>query len=963
MYHGRKPLVRVTAVLLFLGWIGGMVGLAQAGTTGKIIGVVKDQATGLPLPNANVSLIGTTIGATAGAQGDFFILNVPGGTYDIKATIVGYKDLVQTGVIVVPDFTNEVLFTLEPTVAAVMEELTVKAEKPIIQRDRTGTARFLAQEDLQNQPIRGYQDAASLQAGVVSVGRSLAAAGVQIEESTNTPRLYIRGGRSNEVAYYVDGFSQQDPLTGISTTAINQNAIDQVVVMTGGFDAEYGRIMSGVVNVVTREGADRYFGSAEVLSDVLSGEWLGTEVYDYNVYNGSFGGPVPAISSMNFLFSGERTWQRDRDPRPIKKLGLDAEDKAILFEGGERNNGLSEEQAQDYVDGILPNNSLSGYSGQGKLAWDVNPNMKVKVGGLGSRDNWQEYRHAYLFDIRHTPRYEDTNESAYGSFTHTISPNSFYELAGSWFFTERFRGDGIHFKDLLAYGRPDGNPDFDPTSPLFFYGDSTYASGGTVWDDYLHRESSYFGLRGDLTTQWREAHTAKAGIEWRRHTLRRYNHLFPVNVYKGEQGGFVDLDAYGYDRITQDEIDSGLDGAKHPSDLGIYLQDKYEVDDFVVRGGVRLDYLNPNTERLVDDAHPLGADNTSLDPEDLEDSKAYTKISPRLGVGFPVSDRTLFHANYGKFFQQPNLEDLYVSYTFLEHKVKTGGYFAPFGNPSLKPEETTAYEFGFSKQVSPQASFDLGIFYKDVRNLVQVQNINASPNSYSSFRNTDFATIKGVDLSFDLRRTHNVQSSVYYTLQFAKGTGSASQTGRNAAWQATQTPKLTSPLDFDQRHKITVNVDWRTQKGEGPAMSNGWHPLENAGVNVLFNVGSGLPYTAALPHDEVTLASITPSLAGSLNDRTGPWTMRFDLKADRGFSLGGLNMNGYVWVLNLFNRRNPDTVFQSTGDALSTGWLAEPTGEASYSTDRGRSLYDLKQRSPNRFDTPRVVRFGLRAAF
>jgi len=250
-----------------------------------------------------------------------------------------------------------------------------------------------------------------------------------------------------------------------------------------------------------------------------------------------------------------------------------------------------------------------------------------------------------------------------------------------------------------------------------------------------------------------------------------------------------------------------------------------------------------------------------------------------------------------------------------------------------------------------------------VRNLVQVVNIPASPNAYASFRNTDYGTVKGVDVSFDLRRTNNIQAAVYYTLSWAKGTGSASQSQRNIAWTASNPPKLTSPLDFDQRHnKLTLNLDWRLPENGGPTWG-GRQWLERTGVNVLFNIGSGFPYTPTLPYDEITLASVQSELAGSLNSRNAPWTFRIDAKADRGFTLGGVDLTAYVWVLNLLDRRNPVTVYGSTGDVLSTGYLATPSGESSYGEEHERRLYELKQRNPNNFDIPRMVRVGLRSSF
>jgi outer membrane receptor protein involved in Fe transport len=473
-----------------------------------------------------------------------------------------------------------------------------------------------------------------------------------------------------------------------------------------------------------------------------------------------------------------------------------------------------------------------------------------------------------------------------------------------------------------------------------------------------------------------EHHTGKAGVEYRYHTLRRLQNLFPVNSYKDPRSAawdsvstadqaYIDVDHYGYSQDGTQKVNSGLDGAKHPIDATVYLQDKYEREDFVVRGGIRYDYLAARTKRLKNEALPLGPDRTRLDPEDLIDSKAWNKISPRLGVGFPIGQGLLFHANYGKFFQQPNLENLYVSYQYLEHKVATGGYFFPFGNPSLEPEETTAYEIGATRQMATNASLDVAMFYKDVQNLTEVQNIPASPNNYSSYRNKDYGTIKGIDVSFDLRRTNNLAANVFYTLSFASGTGSAPNTQRNIAWTAgpnVRPPKLTSPLDFDQRHKLTVNADWRLDKGAGPAFGSA-HPFEHSGINVLVNVASGFPYTPVKSYDEVSLAATSVEPDAPLNSGRSPWTFRVDLKANKTFALSRFDVDFYVWVLNLFDRRNPLAVYEASGDAFSTGWLATPTGQSSYANPEDQALYRLKERNPNNFDVPRLVRFGLRTSF
>src|SRR5262249_51917471 len=307
----------------------------------------------------------------------------------------------------------------------------------------------------------------------------------------------------------------------------------------------------------------------------------------------------------------------------------------------------------------------------------------------------------------HTPRYVDDNRSVTGQFNHTLSKKAFYSVGGSWFYTERKRGDGVYFDNVALYGT---NPqaDFSTDLPWFWPGSTgpvgdplsdtlrakAEAAGtdGHVFDDYLRRQSSYWAIKGDYTQQANAFHQLKAGGEFDRHTLRFYEHYFPVNYIEGGvKSDTVNIDRYGFAEDGTTKVDDGLDGARHPTTASIYLQDKYERGGLVTNVGLRWDYIDTDTPALVNENLPLGS-NGQLDQSDLTKNTKYNRISPRLGIGFPVTEKTVMHANWGKFIQQPNLQDLYVSYQFLEHKVQTGGYFVGFGNPNLKPEETTAYE-------------------------------------------------------------------------------------------------------------------------------------------------------------------------------------------------------------------------------------------------------------------------------
>jgi len=255
-----------------------------------------------------------------------------------------------------------------------------------------------------------------------------------------------------------------------------------------------------------------------------------------------------------------------------------------------------------------------------------------------------------------------------------------------------------------------------------------------------------------------------------------------------------------------------------------------------------------------------------------------------------------------------------------------------------------------------------------VKDLVEITTIASFPNNFSSYRNRDYATIKGVDIGFMMRPINNISANVAYSLSYAQGTGSVSNTQRNIAWQASEPPKQTSPLAFDQRHKLSANLDWRFGEDEGPAWG-GRKWLAKTGINVLYNVASGTPYTPTFTYDEVTLAAVAGVPSGPLNSRYGPWTSSLDFKADKGFSVAGFNLGAFVWVLNLFDTRNPIAVYSSTGSPTTTGFLNTPDGQSyleAGATQNGldaETLYRLAENTPNLYTNPRLVRFGLRAGF
>lgn len=1029
MFKHKLILFLMTALLAGLL----MSSTAYAVNIGKISGEIVDRETGEPLPTVAVSIVGTTMGALTDINGQYVILNVPVGEYAIKAQLVGYQPVEKQGVFVSVDLTTYVDFELTSKAIDIGDVQVVQAERPLVITDQTSTLRLISGDEVRNLPADDYQDVVRLATGVVAYSDNPSIRQRGGDEASNNPSLNIRGGRQNEVAYYIDGYDTKDPLTGTATATVNNNAIEEVSITTGGFNAEYGWIASGAINVSTKEGARIYSGTVEGTTSEI------TDNFGYNVLRFDLAGPIwPDNEKFSFFASGERRTHTDREPHASNN------------------------------DEALDHNGLRGWTWQGKLRYDITPAVVLRLGMLNSIDKWNQYIRSYHFDLHHAPRYEDKNNSYYFQLTHNLNKSTFYTLKGNYFMTSRFQGDGMYFRDIWSYIRPTGNPTFDDTrlyrsydDPETHYqvccsdgswcsdilaavdpvpedapcppeelvyrydyalakdfdnegneiltGDSILLNEDYVYDDLTKRRSSYYGLDFDITHQMNQFNEIKLGFEYQRHTLRYMRHATPVQLWRGvEDGGLDDVDNYGYDivydyeyirdTLTNEiidsvetnahivELDNGWNAAKNPYTFALYLQDKFEWEGLVVNAGLRFDYLNVNTPRLRNDELPFDPDSLGfkfpedtayasaaqrLDEDDLEDAKAETRFSPRLGIGFPVTDKTVFHLYYGKFFQRPELQYLYVSYDYLEYMIRYHPYYNPVGNPNLEPEETTQYEVGVTHQLGDNTRFDLTAYYKDVKNLTQVINQPSFPSAFATYRNQDFGTIKGIEFALKLRRTRNIALDLAYTLAYANGTGSYATTQSNIAWTNSERPKRVSPLDYDQRHKITAIVDVRSGKGEGPRIGN-YFPLERAGLNLVLNIGSGTPYSPMKVYNEVTLASVSPNPNGPANSRYGPWTYRLDLKANKVFDIGGLSFDFYVWVLNVLNTENAIAVYEGTGKPDDTGWLSTPPGETYIETYdepdpvtgmTGEEKYLFKQTDPRNYDIPRMIRLGVRMSF
>ncbi|MDP2359772.1 MAG: TonB-dependent receptor [bacterium] len=913
-------------------WLLLLPGLALAGTTGSLKGTVSRVGDGNPVVGANVVLEGTTMGAATDINGVYYMANIPAGTYDLRITAVGYKATTLTDLRISADLLKSQDVALEETMIQ-GEEVTIFAERPLIELDKTSSVQITEAAQLQQLPVRGYNEIIKIQSGVQTYNYNSSNAGRYYNENTNGPRISVRGSREDEVLFNVDGVMLNDPYSGFVTFRVPDLAWDEFAFHKGNFSAEYGRFMSGVVNWTTKTGGERYQVGAELTSDAISPE---DNRFDQTKYGVSLGGPiVPGNTAYRFFLAYEHGDYGDRGPSYVDK-------------GAKEMNGTVWDAA-----------AL-------KLTNRLTDKMRLDLGLLYSDEEWNEYRHAYLFNLDHMPWYHDENLSFYGRFNHAVAADLNYTLTASYTKIKRFRGDNVFRDDIMAYGT-NSMATYDPTS-LFW-------QPGRMFRNFMKRQTEYVGLRADVQKLIGFDHDLRSGFDVQLYTLRYYEHGFPNAVIS--DAPWFDLNNFGYDELGNEHdgrgsLTTGPDSGDanyimappQPVTMGYYVQDKIRLD-YGIRFdlGLRWDYLDPDAQRFKNPAAPLGADQELVFGDDTEDVEAFHIWSPRLGVSFPVSEVTTFHFNYGRYTQFPSFYSYYVDYSYFERMSKYGGYHTILGNPNLEPTKTTSYEFGIDHGMGDYTALAFTAYYKSIRDYANVLNLPAVPSTYSTYFNMDRAITKGLEVEFRLKPYKRFSGAVNYTISWANGTGSSNNGNDRVAWTGSDPPKFTNPLVYDRRHHLSGVILYEFAAGDGPRLM-GWPLLERSTFGFNLDVASGRPYTKKKVYNEITLGANFPENERAVNAANIDWSYQLDFRFTRTFKTGPVDLGVFLNVINVLDAENFVSVWESSGDAGTTYWLETSEGQAwmagmaAQGVD-GEGLYRLREDDPNNWNVPRMLQVGL----
>ena len=995
--------------------------LAQS-VSGKLEGTVRDQA-GAPIANAQVFIVGTTFATTTNTDGYYFMNNVPIGTVTLQASFIGYKATQIDGLKILSNQTATQDVTLEATPFEVEEITVVAAVNPLVPRDEVVTKQRVDGEYTRPLPVDRVTAVLALQPGVVT--------------GADNSTLFIRGGRADEAALYIDGVPAQagsrnsvelnntsgraSQTFGPSVNTVAVNSFEQASVTTGGSAAEFGNAQSGIIAVQTRSGGAAWTGSLNYESNDFT-----SSQYGLNRIQASISGPV--TSGLTFFLGGDLEGRQslagtgqDREKNPIfVQAGTDTTvglpsvvgdptadtsfvdiQKWAIYTGecdtfsGSSDTDIASNYGQDCRGVREPGTTNSNWRLTTNLNWSYGTGSRLKasaifrqsqtrgfnssnpiqgVGTLGENRiftlNWTQnlsksaeralalevglsYQQDRFLRSVMTRETEASTYSTFGGFM--IGKNSFV-----------FDRDNFPIDDALITNYRANIPN-SRRGPYDLENTDQYRTTSEFRTNAYGLEAlwSETGGPSGITLRVGDENrlVGRASLDWQ---VDRFN-----RVKVG--GEYTDYKMWNYNSsITGQAFSSAY--IQEPVRYNIFVQDRLDLGDVVLEGGLRYDYYDSKAERpfLLD----LEASSATFNeyvffprtssyqgtaaigegPDDCNTTgceltinrrdQSHDYLSPHIQVSFPVTRQTNFRLSYAHQVQAPDFALVYAGLNtdlLITNTNNTYGSDLDFGR-------TITFEFGIRHSFNQDMVFDISAYNKDnlsnaAGRLVSLQDpLNGRPQDVRLMTNADFGNTKGIDLRLDRRFGNLFNGTLAYTFESSKNTGSDPFTfidfGSRIVNQVTggNQPPPQGILPTDQSRPHTLAGSMALQFPNDYKQGTGVSWLQNAGLFATFRFSSGTAFTRcpAESGNEFVFSGQVCSrqFEGDINGARLPMLKQFDLRATKGFGLGGVDVTAYADIRNLFNFTNTLSVYSVTNDVNSDAAFDERLQNDLNSLDR-----------------------------
>jgi len=964
---------------------------------GKIRGRVFDEKTRKPLVGANIIVEGTYLGCAADAEGYYFILNIPPGIYTVKVSMMGYNDIREVGVKVNINQTTTINFAM--TREAVRgKTVTIVAKRPIVQLDVSSSQKIVTNKTIEQIPLDNLEEVLATESGI------------SLRSSQDGSGLIVRGGEINETDIVVDGLSTRNERTQQPTTALSMTAIQEIEILTGGFNAEYGNVRSGMISVSTREGSlDRYslnvdtrfsppamkhFGPSPFSTDgpfwqVYAGQDAFMGVTEDMVKSGKYPFTFIGWNEVARQFLADPDPDNDMTPQELlevwkwqHRIRKYADKPDYIFDGSFSGRipftpiTFLVSQRYENLQLVYPfsrNNSIASTTLL-KLTTYLTPNMKLSLNNAfiltrgvsgsiyddtkgmitGSREGTEYARDALFWRYMwHNANYNPIENMQYTgglALNHVLSAKTFYDVRLD-FTTYKTRQEPIGLRDTTGI-KQIGNRFYDE-APWGYVGSDL----GSIIEKYdiLGDFLMSGGGRG-------QDHSSYWGV-----TLRA-DLVSQVDKHNQIKTGFT----LGYTQLHERrEINHSYTTQPYeeapwkwwyydesPIKLGAYIQDKLEFEGMIANIGVRMDYLRPGIKpynldptfiftNLPYTLENYRSHNNSFSYLTTSDKSYRLYVSPRLGISHPVTSTSKIFFNYGHFYQPPIYERLYT--------VKPQSRSAVIPNLGVEWPRTVSYEIGFEQSIAGDFLLHFMGYYKDVSNQLSSQDIISmdSENEVHTWANNSYADIRGLELKLEKRvgRWWYGWVSLEYMVKSTGYTGLARiyEDRQLADQQREQTNQIRGwPVP-----SVTANINFRTPAEFGPRIF-GINILGSWRLNILQDWSGG---GKVLLNPESLLSE--QHYAKEID-----W-WNTDLLIEKRIHVGLTRLGFFMQVKNLFNFKGfPNPLYWNKYiDSLHLPWETGDQKGNDKIGDWDKDYIDLGWNTWAHFVNPRDIYFGLRIQF
>ena len=937
--------------------------------TGTLYGNVTDKISGESLIGANVFLRATSKGASVGLDGSYVINDIKPGQYDVQFTYIGYEKVIVTSVEIDAGTSRELNVQMQEKSLKLKEEVVVIGEKPLVDVEESGTTRSVSAEQIEAGPVRQVEEILNTQAGV-----TLSPSG-----------LRIRGSRTYETGFLIDGVSATDPLAGTGFGLdLGANAISDIEVNTSSSDVQFGNASGGTVNTQTRSGGETFSMTASYKRDNFGFNKNWESTFNQQVAELNLGGPLSPLNKLT-----------GQDTRYFISLRTNLSDLYLPNAPDDLNSSIYQNNWQSqYWD--------NRWSSMLKLDHYFNPRMKlmasyVRSSTINQNENMLRitgndigFRPGYQYDFRQQPEQANTfthdNNLQILRLEHTTGPRFSYKLTFSRQFV-KLRADA-NGRDW----RPDTvNTELNPRSVNLFPTQAYNPNDSLVFVE----APSGFVNNGGISTLWHDHTVERYKVRWNgalysqdsRNTLNfgtelQRQYLQWIDITQPWVGAPIQLADGSYSQSFRLGNSSDVWEAI-PYEGAVYLSDRFKYLGLIANAGLRFAYWAPG--QFVDNA--VGDSLSPIRDEVRQQYRQNTtpmaglrwkfRLLPKFSASFPIKENQMLYFNYGHSMVQPHPSWVYQG---LNPEFQDRSTASRVGNPDLNPEVDISYEVGLKSQITSNDALNITAFWKDKYDFVtsasvQIADITGRNVNRTISINSDYARIRGLEATYIKRVGQWFRGQFAATYTIATGqSNSSSDVVEDLINDGVREDTKEFPLAWNRPIELKANVIFFTDENGG---ITGRRLLGNAKLYTEVTYRSGQRYT---PFIQTNTIQITNDRGERLRERilyerdpdpnarfsqTGQAQFFLDLTAEKRITIGprlkaALSLE-VTNVLNILNAQIPNPV---TGEAYKFGDPV-PAGQRDPRFDDPRlpSAGSLPPTNPARFSEPRQVILGAKLFF